>query len=108
MKIRTKILNDVRLYLTENLGDIVKDIILFGSQATGKTNKNSDYDFLIVLKEQYNWKLKNEISNICYQIDLKYNIITDIHIISEYELHNTLRGFQPIFQNALKNGIHLC
>jgi len=27
-------------------------------------------------------------------------------LISDYELNHTLRGSQPIFQNALKNGIY--
>ena len=42
---------------------------------------------------------------MCYEIDLKYNIITDTHIIGESELL-TLRGKQPIFVNAISNGIH--
>jgi len=42
---------------------------------------------------------------LCYEIDLKYGIITDTHILSEEEL-GSLRGKQPIFMNALTNGFH--
>ena len=51
------------------------------------------------------WRYEREISKVCYSIDLKYNIITDIHILSESEL-DTLRGKQPIFLNAINKGIY--
>lgn len=40
------------------------------------------------------------MSDICYEIDLKYNIISDNHLMSESELL-TLRGKQPIFVNEI-------
>jgi hypothetical protein len=70
------------------------------------SHANSDYDILIVLKHKPDWVPEREISDICYEIDLKYNIITDTLIISEPELKN-LRGKQPVFVNALENGLRL-
>lgn len=99
------VLNDLSNLLRERFGDNLKDVVLFGSQAQGTAHKDSDYDFLIVLKEKVDWKIEGEISDLCYEIDLKYSIITDTHIISEDEF-STLRGKQPIFVNALANGIH--
>ena len=101
-----KIIKDLKKSLITEFGDNINSVILFGSQAQGKANEFSDYDFLIILKNQYDWKLKNKISDICYEIDLKYDILTDIHVISDYELNDTLRGCQTIFRNALKNGIY--
>jgi len=69
------------------------------------TTSNSDYDILIVVKNRTDWKLERQISDICYEIDLKYNIITDTHILSEDEL-NKPRGRQPIFVNAINKGYH--
>jgi predicted nucleotidyltransferase len=102
---KLEILNDLKRNLNVFLGENLKDVILFGSQMTEKSDINSDYDFLIILKNKPDWKLKHSISDICYGIDLKYDIITDTHILSEYE-QNTLRGKQPIFINAMKKGIH--
>jgi predicted nucleotidyltransferase len=79
---------------------------LFGSQVYGNSHKDSDYDLLVILKDKADWKIEREISDMCYEIDLKYNIITDTHIISEPEL-STLRGKQPIFVNAISNGLHV-
>ena len=100
-----QILNAMKATLSEKLGDNLKDIILFGSQAYGNATADSDYDFLVILKEKPDWKLKNKISEYCYEIDLKYEVFTDVHILAEEEL-SQLRGRQPIFQTAIKKGIY--
>ncbi len=106
MRINKKnILNDLKYQLKLRFPDNLKDVILFGSHVTGKARKDSDYDILIVLKQKVDWKTEREISDICYEIDLKYNIVTDTHVVSEPELL-TLRGKQPIFVNALSKGLY--
>ncbi len=106
MKIdKKKILEDLNFLLKSRFADDLKDIVLFGSQVNGQANKDSDYDILIILKEKADWKIEREISDICYEVDLKYNIITDTHVIGETEL-NTLRGKQPIFVNAMAKGLY--
>jgi len=60
---------------------------------------------LILLNKTSDWKLEREISDICYEIDLKYGIITDTHILSNDDL-NSPRGRLPIFTNAITNGFH--
>ena len=100
-----KILNDLSNLLKSRFGSDIKDIILFGSQLTGKGKSDSDYDILIVMKKKTHWKIEREISDLCFEIDLKYGIITDTHILSEEEI-NSLRVKQPIFVNALSNGLY--
>jgi len=100
-----QILNAMKATLSEKLGDNLKDIILFGSQAYGNATADSDYDFLVILKEKPDWKLKDKISEYCYEIDLKYEVFTDVHILGLEEM-NTIRGRQPIFQTAIRKGIH--
>jgi len=99
--ILTDFSNLLRLHLSDNL----KDLVLFGSRITGKAKKDSDYDFLVKKKQKADWKLEREISDLSYEIELKYNIVTDTHILGESEL-TTLRGKQPIFVNALEKGLH--
>jgi len=100
-----KILTDLKIHLRQNYGDSIKDVILFGSQARGDSNKDSDYDILVILKQDYTYQDERKIINLCYDIDLKYDIIIDVHILSTKEL-KSLRGKQPIFINALRNGIY--
>ena len=98
------ILKDFNTLLKLRFAEDLKDLILFGSQATGKAHNESDYDFLIILKQKADWKTEREISDLSFEIELKYNIITDIHILGEMEL-TTLRGKQPIFLNAISKGL---
>jgi predicted nucleotidyltransferase len=100
-----QIMNDLKNLLSEKLGSDLKEVILFGSQAYGGAHADSDYDFLIILAEKPDWKLRNQISDYCYDFDLKYETFLDIHILGEKEL-DTLRGKQTIFQAALEKGIH--
>lgn len=99
-----KILNELKSMLSRQLGDNLKEVILFGSHAYGGAHSNSDYDFLIILAQKPDWKLQNKILDYCYDLDLKYETFLDIHILGEEEL-DTLRGKQPIFQTALEKGI---
>lgn len=100
-----KILYTVKEKLREFLGDNLIEIILFGSQVKGKGNYDSDYDLLIIVKNTIDWRAKQVINSLCYQVDLQLDIITDIHILSLSELHS-IRGKQAIFQDAINKGIH--
>ena len=105
MERQIKIIGELKQKLIENLGDNVVNLILFGSQINGKATEFSDYDILIVLKNEFDWVLRNKIYSISYDIELEYEILFDTTIISLYELNQTLRGKQPFILNALHNGI---
>jgi len=110
MKSKNQILSLMQILKTAlhtHLGDNVKDVILFGSQATGTAIKNSDFDILIILKNNYDWKYRKQIIEIIYEIELEYDVLFDVHLISLYELKKTLKGTEPIYRNAINNGIHI-
>jgi uncharacterized protein len=100
-----KILTDLKKHLIQNYDGSINEIILFGSHARGESTQDSDYDILIVLDNDYSAKDENIILDLCYDINLKYDILIDAHLMSQREI-KSIRGKQPIFVNALKNGIH--
>ena len=102
---RLTILKDLKNSLQIGLDGSVQDIILFGSHATGQAAEGSDYDVLIVINKDYDAQVENKVYDMCYDIDLKYNIIIDAHLISIREL-STQRGKQPIFTRAIKTGLY--
>lgn len=104
MSKKTIILEDLKNQLTNYFGNDLIEIYLFGSQATNSETLESDYDILILTKGKINWKAKDKVLDICYYIDLKYDILIDPHIIAEEEL-SSIRGKQPIISNAIRNGI---
>lgn len=88
--------------MTQFSGEIHK-VILFGSQAAGDTRDYSDYDILVIMEKKFDWKLKDAILAACYEIDLKYDILTDVKLISKSDL-KTIKGKQPFILNALAHG----
>lgn len=101
---KIEILTDLKRSLISRLKDNIVDVVLFGSQLTDN-RIDSDFDILVVVKEKSNWKLEREISDVCFDIDLKYGILTDTHILSKDEFDSP-RGRQSIFLNAIKQGFH--
>lgn len=100
-----KILIDLKQHLKHHYGDSIKDVVLFGSQVRGDSSEYSDYDILIVLDKDYTGKDENKILDLCYDIDLKYDILLDVHLLSKKEMTSE-RGKQPIFIKALNSGLY--
>jgi len=98
------VLREIRELLVAKFGSEIERVILFGSQAEDAQRPDSDFDILVVLKNPHDWRMRRQISEVCYDIDLKYDIRTDIKTISAGELREP-RGRQPFIQRALKEGI---
>lgn len=99
------ILGDLKRRLEDVYSSSLKNVVLFGSQANNKASEYSDYDVLILLNRDYSRIDEDRILDICYDVDLEYDILIDAHLLSTKELESK-RGKQPIFTNALKNGIY--
>lgn len=97
------ILKALKKHLQNNLGSMIKEVILFGSRVIENAAEDSDYDVLIILTRDYNWNDENRILDLCYEVDLRYNVLIDAHIISQSEMDSP-RGRQPIFINAINSG----
>jgi predicted nucleotidyltransferase len=101
------ILKKLKARLQHQFGNDVKDVILFGSRAAGTARKDSDYDVLVVLHHDYDRKFKDNLTDIVYDIELTYDVLIDIFLISTNELQFSLRGMQPVFVEAVKNGVYV-
>ncbi len=91
--------------LLANVAIAISEVILFGSRTKIKKSK-ADYDLVVVTKTKCSWQDKELILNELYDIEVEFDILTDLHIISKDEITNSLRGAEPIFQNAFKKGIY--
>jgi predicted nucleotidyltransferase len=61
MKDKGTLIKELKSALVANFGEDIKDVILFGSRATGKAHKDSDYDVLIILNNDYDWEYRCRI-----------------------------------------------
>ncbi|MEB3175420.1 MAG: nucleotidyltransferase domain-containing protein [Cyanobacteriota bacterium] len=69
------ILGKVKNYFQENYGNDLANIILFGSQARGENDLDSDIDLLVILKNSFDSYKENKknsafISEICLENDI--------------------------------------
>jgi predicted nucleotidyltransferase len=101
------IFNELKKSLQRHFPHDIRDVILFGSRTVGTASRDSDYDVLIVVNRDYDWKFKDEVGDIVYGLELKYDILIDQFLISTSELQDSLRGAQPVFVNAVKNGVYI-
>ena len=99
-----EILKELKKSLVQRFSKDIDRVVLFGSHCKGTSHPYSDYDVLVVLKDDYDWRKEEKISNACYQIDLQYDIHTDVKVISLKEL-DSLKGKQPFIVNAIEEGI---
>lgn len=106
LKKRDKILREAKTRLVAAFGDKIKDVILFGSRAWGKPTRWSDWDFVVVVRGDCDGKMVNAIRSAMADVDLEHDVFTQTLVISEYALTNSIRGRQPIFQKATKQGIY--
>lgn len=101
-----KITSELKKELVNQLGENIEDVVLFGSSLDDTKKACSDVDILIILNEDYDYRLKRKINDICYNLDLKYDIFIDSQLISINELKHGLRGKHPFVINAIQNGYH--
>ncbi len=102
----SKAMKELKELLVKSFPDSIEKVIIFGSQVDGTALKYSDYDILVVLKKGYDWKFKNRIYDKSWEIDYKYDILTDIKLISNNEL-KSIKGKLPFIMNAVENGVVL-
>jgi len=81
----------------------IAGIYLFGSRAKSTFNKDSDYDIAIILNEKIDWKVKDRIQSIIYDIMLDYDIVIDSHIYTKIEIESAKTPFR---ESIIKEGIY--
>ena len=99
-----------------NLGILLKgmlqglnyeEIILFGSRARGDSSEKSDYDFMIVMKNNLITREKIKLSSLLRKKLAKKGIDADLVIKSKDELNYYRTKIGSVVREALKEGITL-
>ena len=107
MKIRIdcfSLIEKIKETIESDIKISVDKVILFGSRLSNYYNDYSDYDILIILDNNFDFRIENQIYDSLYNIMLEYDLILDIKIISKKEL-SIDRGKQPFILNALKSEV---
>ncbi len=104
----TRLLNDFKKRVLAAFPDRVKEITLFGSRATGRAGKHSDYD-VFVRVDQHDKKLADAIFDISYDIYVESRFSMDISpvIMSNEYFKSRLSQERRIARDIVEQGIAL-
>lgn len=96
-------LHALRDLLIRSFPGKIDRVVFYGSRARGRGHEDADYDFLVVMREPFDWQLKNQIQDAAWEVDAEYGIVTDLRLISRSDLE-TIKGRQPFVIEALEHG----
>jgi uncharacterized protein len=103
-------MNSTEKKLLTQIKKIVKErdpsakIYLFGSRAMGTARNDSDWDLLILLKEdKIIFEVEQEITSPLYDLEFDTGEVINPFIYSEKEW-NTKYKVTPFYQNVMKEG----
>jgi predicted nucleotidyltransferase len=80
----------------------VVGLYLFGFRANNTFNDESDYDVAIIPNEKVDWKLKDKVREVIYDIMLENDIVIDFHIYSKEEIELSIT---PLRESIKSTGI---
>ena len=107
MKRKRKLDSNLELFkerLQKKLGDNLIRIILFGSRARGDNDEYSDYDCLVIVKENSK-DIKETILDIEVDILNEKDAVFSAFAYSEKEMLE--RKYEPFIINATREGVAL-
>ncbi len=105
---KRKLFSDINNDMMKLFGKNLKKIILYGSYAKNKQNKESDIDFIVLVDDTED-NLRNskyQIADIMSKLSLNHNILVSIteETLSRYL---ELSQYLPFYQNIHKEGIEI-
>jgi len=97
-------LKELKQALNNHFGAKIK-IYLFGSMARGDNSSNSDIDVLVLLPFEMGTNTQEEVINIAYDIELKYDVIFGLLVYSDKFWKSGRAKAMPLHQSVDKEGI---
>lgn len=102
---KDNIINQIRQTANDSHPDA--EIYLYGSQARGDSDKNSDWDILILLNQnKITFEIETQIMDKYYDLELATGVVISPLIYSKKEW-NTKYVSIPLHKNIDKDGVRI-
>ncbi len=102
---REELLNRIKERLEDVYGDRLQGIVLYGSEARGEAEPDSDIDLLVLLKGPVQFG-KDLRTNIDVLYDLQLEVIRPIHVMP-VDVEAFRAGEYALYRNAKREGIFI-
>jgi predicted nucleotidyltransferase len=99
-----KVLNLFLQKIRAELGDQLKQVILFGSRARGDFTEESDYDCL-VLVDRVSAAVEEAINELSGELLYEYNEVFSIFPVQEEKFQQDV--YEPLYMNVRREGLIL-
>lgn len=83
----------------------VVQLRLFGSTARGESDEESDMDVLIVLADKVTHRIRNNISDIAFEINLKYETNISVVVFDEETWNNGVLKLTSFYSKVVREGV---
>lgn len=85
----------------------VYDVVIFGSVARQEADEESDLDLLIIIKENATHEIRNNISDLVFEINLKYETNISIIVIERERWEKGFTKITPFYKEIQKDGVFI-
>lgn len=98
----------IRNIIEKNLnGYTLEKIILFGSRARGNNDTDSDYDVLVIIKEEPDWISRENVCSEIRKVMAKEDINIDLLIRSSNYIETVQNEQGNVINTAIEEGIEM-
>ena len=101
-RVLTKFLNSFK-----SIEKKIQRVYLFGSRARGTERPDSDYDLLLVVREDFSLSDKDKLYDGVMEVLLETGRLISLKIFKEKEFHRLCDLQSPFTQTVLKEGIKI-
>jgi len=101
-----KAIEELKQRLSKRFGGDIK-IFLFGSVVRGEHTSDSDIDILVLLNRKVSLSMEEEIFDIAYEVELKYDVIFGIIVYSMDFWESPLAKGMPLHKSIEREGIRV-
>lgn len=98
-------IKELKQSLKTAFGKELKEIRIFGSKVRGDFDEESDIDIFLVFDRDVDWRFKDVVYELVYEIDLKYDVLFNVIIYSAKELKNPKIKMLPFIRAVQRGGV---
>lgn len=92
--------------LSEQCGDRIVRVYLFGSKARGDSGPDSDIDLLIV-SEVDDWQFQKRVFGLASAVDLEYDVLLNMHLVARERWEDFAHRRAALWLNVQRDGIQV-